>query len=83
MHCLCIYLMKLVSDLRQFSGFHRALRFLPPITGRHDITEILRGHMSVLLLDLLSSINILQTFSKLTWDWVAFLELVNVFVVKL
>jgi hypothetical protein len=23
-------------------SFFRALRFLPPITGRHDITEILR-----------------------------------------
>jgi hypothetical protein len=31
------YLIKIVSDLRQFIGFHRALRFLPPITGRHDI----------------------------------------------
>ena len=40
---ITLYLMKLVSDLPQFSGFHRAIRFLPPIIGRHDITEILRG----------------------------------------
>jgi hypothetical protein len=31
-------MIKFVSDLRQAGGF---LRFPPPITGRHDITEIL------------------------------------------
>jgi hypothetical protein len=33
---------KFVSDLRQFGGFLRVLRFPPPIkTDRHDITEVL------------------------------------------
>jgi len=36
------YVIKFVSDLRQFGGFLRILRFPPPIkTDRHDITEIL------------------------------------------
>jgi hypothetical protein len=35
------YVIKFVNDLRQVSGFLRVLRFPPPITDRHDITEIL------------------------------------------
>jgi len=38
------YVIKFVSDLRQFGGFLRVFRFHPPIklTARaHDITEIL------------------------------------------
>jgi hypothetical protein len=32
---------KFVSDLLQVGAFLRVLRFPPPITGRHDIAEIL------------------------------------------
>ena len=35
------YVIKLVSDLRHVGGFLPVLRFRPPITDRHDITEIL------------------------------------------
>jgi hypothetical protein len=36
------YVLKFVSDLRQVSGFHRVLRFPPPIKlTAHDIPEIL------------------------------------------
>ena len=35
------YVIKFVSDLRHAGGFRRVHRFPPPITDRHDITEIL------------------------------------------
>ena len=35
------YVITYVSDLRQFDGFLRVLRFPPTIIDRHDITEIL------------------------------------------
>jgi hypothetical protein len=41
MYSIKLYVIKFVSDLRQIGGFLRVLRFPPPITDHHNITEIL------------------------------------------
>ena len=50
------YVIKFVSDMRKEGGFLQVLWFPPPITDRHDITEILLK-VALSILTLTSNLN--------------------------